>query len=79
MLPVETEVIALLDEIPELETGISSGVDYTELLQQILNNLELLNANFTIFAEHLYSAVIYILVVLIIWGSVKFIDGFIKL
>lgn len=83
MSPVETEVVTLLesDENTELISELLSDnetADYSEVvaqLQELSDNVATAN----MIGEKIYITLVYIMVMLLIWGVVKLLDGFIKL
>lgn len=82
MSSVETEAIAILDsegnsEISEM-LAETEQADYSEVVAE----LQALNENVSRtnqIGEYIYTTLVYIMVMLLIWGSVKLFDSFIKL
>lgn len=78
MSSVETEAITVLDEYAELISETLAPVDYSE----VVSELEILNDNVTRsneIGEYIYTTLVYIMVMLLIWGVIKIFDSFIKL
>lgn len=82
MSPVETTVITILEgeENPEVSEMFAETetADYSEVVAE----LQALNENVSRaneIGEYIYTTLVYIMVMLLIWGVIKFFEGFIKL
>lgn len=82
MSPVETTVITILEgeENPEVSEMFAETetADYSEVVAE----LQALNENVSRaneIGEYIYTTLVYIMVMLLIWGVIKLFDSFIKL
>lgn len=82
MSPVETTAITVLEgeENPEISEMFAQTdtADYSEVVAE----LQALNENVARsneIGEYIYTTLVYIMVMLLIWGVIKLFDSFIKL
>lgn len=82
MSPVETTVITILEGDENSEVSEMFAETETADYSEVVAELQALNENVSRaneIGEYIYTTLVYIMVMLLIWGVIKLFDSFIKL